>query len=438
VRLPVLCVAAAVAVSARDVQVRIDANRVIALPLENYVAAALSGEASTFSSNEALRAMAVTARSFALRHLGRHRTEGFDLCGATHCQKLQLAVNNRPDLRAVAESTENEVLWYEGRPIAAHHHAHCGGTTAAASEIWPGLRAPYLRSLTDTFCLMRGRAEWSTELEGEVKILRRSPSGRVSEISVNGERMPAERRLRSNLFAARTAGGKARVAGYGSGHGVGLCQTGADERGKAGHLYADILAFYFPGTTLGISASGLRWQRASGERVDAFATDAATAREIAAAGDAALRKAEAITGWSVRDRPQLRTYPSLPVYRDATGSGGSIAATSVGLLIRMQPAGLLRSRGVLHSTLLHEMLHVAIDVNAGPGLPPWYSEGLALFLSGTNPPARTRHAAALAKIRKLAQRHNRATLLGWVQSGLPAAAIPPRTPPATRRPKDTQ
>lgn len=428
-KLLILCLAALV-LNARDVRVQIDAGRIVTMPLEEYVAGVLAGEASTFSSSEALKAMAVTARSFALRHLGRHRSGGFDLCGTTHCQKFVLT--SREDLRAAVEATESEVLWHEGKAIAAHHHAHCGGTTAAASEIWPDLRAPYLRSVADTFCLARGRAEWSKEVDGELMMLRRSPSGRITEISVDGQRMPAERLLRSNLFGTQTAGGKTRISGYGSGHGVGLCQVGADERGKGGHTYTDILSFYYPGTTLGISASGLRWQRASGERVDAFATDTATAREIATAGDAALRKAEAITGWNVHDRPQLRTYPSLAIYRDATGSGGNIAATARGTLIRTQPIGLLRSHGVLHSTLLHEMLHVAIDIHGNRNLPDWYREGLALYLSATMPPAGTGHATAAAKVRRLAQQHDRATLLAWVQSGLPAAAEAQQTPAATR------
>lgn len=56
-----------------------------------------------------------------------------------------------------------------------------------------------------------------------------------------------------DLTVARDADGK--VTGYtfhgaGRGHGIGLCQWGADGRAKAGQSYRDILNAYYPGTRL--------------------------------------------------------------------------------------------------------------------------------------------------------------------------------------------
>jgi hypothetical protein len=36
-----------------------------------------------------------------------------------------------------------------------------------------------------------------------------------------------------------------------------MCQRGADQMGAEGHAYREILAFYFPGTELGLTARGL-------------------------------------------------------------------------------------------------------------------------------------------------------------------------------------
>jgi stage II sporulation protein D len=296
--------------------------------------------------------------------------------------------------------------------------------------------------MPDTFCLARGRGEWHAELmmNEQLRITRRTRrtgSGRVAEVSVGGRRMSAEEFhqhagvLRSNLYGFQASGSRIRFSGFGRGHGVGLCQTGAEERGKAGHFYNAILSFYYPGTRLGIAASGLRWTYAAGERVDAFAVDSASARDLAATGDRALGEAETITGFPARRRPQIRAYPTLSIYRDATGNGGDIAATTSGFTIRAQPVGLLRSRNVLRSTLLHEMLHVVIDSHAHPQLPDWYSEGLALHLSATV--ARGEHAQALTRVRALANRYGRATLLGWVISGLPTAVLSKQTPAAQQR-----
>src|SRR5687768_8010890 len=134
--------------------------------------------------------MAVAARTFAVHHLGRHAADGFDFCETTHCQKVAPTA-----LRDAVGATDSELLWYEGRPAATYYHAHCGGTTAAGHEVWPGIRAPYLRSLSDTFCLTRGRADWKTEIatQDSIRITRRSSSGRVLELSIGGKPVPAER-----------------------------------------------------------------------------------------------------------------------------------------------------------------------------------------------------------------------------------------------------
>jgi len=424
--------------------------------LEDYVAGVLAGEAATFTSGEALKAMAVAIRSFAVHYIGRHRAEGFDFCDTTHCQDLRLNVKERKELHAAVEDTESEILWHQGKAIAAHYHRHCGGTTAAAAEVWRDLHAPYLRSIADTFCLMKGRAEWNSELNvdqlgGEPRVTRRTASGRVAEISIGSRRMSAERFhqqvgdrfgwnvLRSNAYGIDRLGNAIRFSGFGHGHGVGLCQTGAEERGKAGHSYLSILSFYYPGAVPGIAASGLRWQRGAGERVDAFAVDIAAARELAAAADAALSQAEAISGFTAGRRPQVRAYPTLPIYRDATGSSGTIAATTAGFSVRMQPLGLLRSRGVLKSTLVHEMLHVLIDSHSHADLPEWYGEGLALYLTGAalgpgSSDLHRQHAAADALVRRLAKQYGRATLLAWVKSGLPQnVAQQTQTPARTQR-----
>ena len=48
------------------------------------------------------------------------------------------------------------------------------------------------------------------------------------------------------------------VDGLGFGHGRGLSQYGALERGKAGQAYREIVDFYYPGTTWGRAAGTVR------------------------------------------------------------------------------------------------------------------------------------------------------------------------------------
>ena len=408
------------------------------MPLEEYVAGVLGGESSVFRSEEALKAMAVAARTYAVRHRGRHRAEGFDFCDTTHCQDLRLAaLTDR--MRAPCEATESELLWYEGSPADTYYSRHCGGTTEAAQYVWSDIRAPYLRQQIDSFCVSTGRAEWRTELRkqdlgGAIAILSRTPSGRVADVRAGPKRMHAIdfqlavgrslgwNTVRSNWYDVTDHGDTVVFQGYGAGHGVGLCQVGADERGRQGHSYQQILAFYYPGTTLGVSAQGFAWTRMDGERVEVYSTRPHEDRDAVPAADRALRAAEDRSGISVSTRPRLRIYPSVAAFRDATGEPGSIAASTIGRTVRLQPVALFRSTGKLDAILLHEMLHVAIEGVARPGTPEWFREGLALYLAADPaPPPDRDYAAALARVRALVDRYGRPAVIEWLPWGGPPA-----------------
>ena len=398
------------------------------MPMEEYVAGVLAGESSIFKSTEALKAMAVTARTYAVRHRGRHRGEGFDFCDTTHCQDLRLAARS-PRMRAAAEATEAEILWYEGAPADTYYSRHCGGVTEAGD-------APYLKQQSDTFCIATGRAEWQCELSkqdlgGAVAILSRTPSGRVAEVRVGGRRMRASGfqlsvgralgwdTIRSNFYDLVDHGSRVLFQGYGAGHGIGLCQTGAEQRGEQGHSYRRILAFYFPGTVPGVSAQGFEWTRMDGERVEVYSTRPHEDRDAVAAADAALREAESRSGIRFGRRPSIRIYPTVAAFRDATGESGTVAASTRGSMIRMQPAAVLRASGALRSTLLHEMLHVLVESQAHPAAPLWLREGLVLCLADGSGRMGREYDAYRARVQALIDREGREKVMQYLRSGMP-------------------
>lgn len=413
------------------------------MPLEEYAAGVLAGESSIFKSDEALKAMAVAARTYAVRHRGRHRAEGFDFCDTTHCQDLRLSARS-DRLRAAVDSTEAELLWYEGAPADTLYSRHCGGTTERGD-------APYLRQQSDTFCVAVGRAEWHCELRqqelgGPVSILSRTASGRVAEVRAGGRRISATDfqlsvgralgwdTIRSNFYDLVDRGDRVLFQGYGSGHGIGLCQIGAEQRGLAGHNYHQILAFYYPGTTPGVGAQGFHWTRMDGERVEAYSTHPHEDRDALAAADRAVREAESRSSIQIGVRPRLRIYPTVAAFRDATGEPGYIAASTIGRTVRIQPVATLRAAARLDATLLHEMLHVAVEGEANPRTPQWFREGLVLYLAGTPlPPGngagaeqdlRREYQSAAARVRALVERNGRATVMQWLRTG--NAALTPQ------------
>ena len=123
----------------------------IDLPRERYVAAVLAGESSLFKSDEALKAMAVAARTYAVRFRGRHSAEGYDFCATTHCQHLDLDAIT-PRLQSIAGSTAGELLWYQGTPaFTPYSRAFSGSACIYGSSICTTSAPAANRSLISSF-----------------------------------------------------------------------------------------------------------------------------------------------------------------------------------------------------------------------------------------------------------------------------------------------
>jgi len=407
-------------------------RRVKSMTLEEYVAAVLAGEAAGMPEPHALRALAVASRSYAVHFRSRHRAEGFDFCDTTHCQDLRFAAVDA-SVREAAEATEGELLWFQGRPAAAFYHQDCGGQTEDAKAVFPESAAPYLRLLTDPYCVSRGRMEWSSEISSQdlgralggaaasVRVTERTASGRVAWLDVSGRRLSASELhfavgralgwhlVRSAAYEVAASSGGFRFHGYGSGHGVGLCQHGAARMAAEGRTYREILSFYYPSTRVGVTAQGLEWRRLGGERLELWTTQPSADSALVAPCERMIEEAERRAGLRVQATPHIRLFPTVAAFRDATGESGLVAGSTRGRLIRLQPPGVLRAKGTLERTLLHELLHAVVETNASPRLPAWFRESVVVYL-----------AEDRGRVKELAARHGRATVLGWIRTGLPA------------------
>jgi stage II sporulation protein D len=449
------------------------------MPMEEYIAGVLAGETGNFKSEEALKAMAVAARTYAMHFGSRHALEGFDFCDTTHCQDLRLAGIDA-HLRSIANATAGEVLWYDGEPAATYYHANCGGTTEDGHFVLGNNepRAPFLVQHSDQYCVRSGSTQWRSEVAKAqlqralasdgivvpgnlhtVTVLHRTPSARVEFLHVSGSstitvtalafRSAVGRhigwdRLKSNWYDISDAGNRVAFHGRGSGHGVGLCQVGAEVMGEEGHSYREILSFYYPGTRLGINAQGIPWQQLANEDVALLTTRPDRDRPLLGLSTGFVHESEESTGLVYRASPRLKVYPTIAAFRNSTGEPGWVAASTRGRTIQMQPSDVLREAGTLESTIRHELLHMLIDSYALPGTPLWFREGLVLYLTapgessnqGENfgdlgrlekalrAPAseeelRRAYASARARVAQLARQHGKETLLDWVQKGLP-------------------
>jgi stage II sporulation protein D len=350
-------------------------------------------------------------------------------------------------------ATEGELLWFRGKPAFTAYARDCGGHTEDASAIWPDQDAPYLLSHIDTYCTRAGAStwQWSGSLRaisdalhesglhcparieritvvdrtssGRARTLMLSGAGEFSRINEGSFRFAIGRDLgwntvRSDRYDVRVADGRVLFDGAGSGHGVGLCQRGADEMGREGRSYREILAYYYPGTILGFTGAGLSWQHLSGERIALWTVQPAEDRVVLASAERSLRKLELRTGWRLPNDIQLRVYPDVDTFRNATGESGSVAAYTQGHRIYLQPVRQLQSHEALESTLKHELAHVGMASQARGGLPLWFREGLANDLAGVRHPAGA-YSEATATVVSLINRYGEATVLSWVAVGLP-------------------
>jgi stage II sporulation protein D len=431
------------------------AGKTVELGRERYVAAVLEGESSVFRSDEALKAMSVAARTYAVRHRGRHLADGYDFCATTHCQRVDMDAIT-PRLESIAAATAGELLWQEGRPALTLYSLDCGGRTD--------------KNLADPYCMRAGSTTWTwradprqvaealtksqlrtpDQLRG-IEIVERSGSGRAVTLALVGSsavRISAEsfrlavgralgwNTLRSDLYEVRDL----VFQGRGAGHGTGLCQRGADQMGIEGRGYREILAFYYPGTKAGVNAQGISWQRLCGNAVCIETTNAQDDRDV-------LASAERILSGLPLPAPQgieIRVYPDLDRFRDATGEPGWVAAHTSGRRIHLQPVTVLRSRNALDGTLRHELLHVAIETQARADLPLWFREGLALYLEGgaragdaripsdaelrrTDDRAAARRAYEQSgrAVAGLVERYGREAVFGWLKLGLPPEVTKP-------------
>ena len=451
------------------------------MPMEEYIAGVLAGETGNFKSDEALKAMAVAARTFAVHFGSRHALDGFDFCDTTHCQDLRIAGIDA-HLRRIAEATAGEILWYDGEPAAAYYAANCGGASEDGRFILGNdeARAPYLHEHSDQYCVRNGGSQWSSEVSKRelqralaedgivvpgtlrsVAVVHRTPSGRVeflrvtgsSSVRISGLNFRAAighnigwDRLKSNWYEVSDQGTHIMFHGRGSGHGVGLCQVGAEVMGEEGHSYREILAFYYPGTRLGVSAQGIPWQQLATEDVVLLTTQPDRDRALLSLATHYVHQSEESTGLLYRAPPRLKIYPTVAAFRNSTGEPGWVAASTRGRTIQLQPSDVLRDAGTLESTVHHELLHMLLESYARPGTPLWFREGLVLYLAGPKPAqSRTRqglddaaalekalraptseeqlraaYAEAYARVFQLARQHGKQALLDWMQNGLPS------------------
>ncbi|MEY3298169.1 MAG: hypothetical protein RLZZ597_1429 [Cyanobacteriota bacterium] len=241
--------------------------------LEEYLYSVLGAEMPASWPQEALKAQAVAARSYALHRRDRSLPETYDVGTTTAYQVYRGVASEAPSTIAAVNATRGQVLTYSGRVIEAVFHSSSGGQTENVEDIWQQPR-PYLRSVPDfdqeapvfrwsetfTASQFQQRVTGIGRLQA-VATERATPRGRVVSIrlqgtqgtrTLTGTQLRQALGLRSTLFSISIQGDTIRIDGRGFGHGIGLSQWGARGLALQGYTYPQILAHYYQGTMLSL------------------------------------------------------------------------------------------------------------------------------------------------------------------------------------------
>ena len=445
---------------------------------ERYVAAVLSAETDAKEPPESLRAMAIVARSYALN--GSHYAAPIghlkaDLCDSTECQAARFGASSDAVGQAVWE-TAGETLWFGQRRAEVYFSQSCGGMTEDVHAAWPAIHSvSYLGAHADPYCLRRSTSAWHAEVKllelqsiaraqgwrlpleiVSVKVTKRSAShrsqllefqgrdGMRAPVSANALRLAIGRALgwnkvRSDWYDIGVRNGALIFDGRGFGHGVGLCQFGATEMAVEHKSAREILAFYFPGTIVGVGPDDAGWitERIAGLDVRSVQQLTSVQRQEI---DTSWQQARSLFPPRTSITPKIIFAPSPELFRQMTSQPGWMLASTSGSRIVLNAKPMLVMKD--HRTLRHEMLHALVESETSSKAPLWLREGFVEVLDGeatdsvmsdaavkaelSHPTTREfserAHRAAAAKVRTMVARYGIAQVRSWLGNGVPAGA----------------
>ncbi|PKL91775.1 MAG: hypothetical protein CVV21_07045 [Candidatus Goldiibacteriota bacterium HGW-Goldbacteria-1] len=288
-------------------------NVVNNLNMEEYLYGLIAAEIPSDWPEEALKAQAVSARTYTLKHLNSHKKDGYDVCATQHCAVYKGVNGERERTVAAVDATRGEALYDpDDKLISTFFSNCCGGHTEDVYEVWgykvskslkgvydgdfnwkwkfplsPFDLEEYVRSMPDVYCKAEGANEtsfrWIRYLNAEdferyaakrkdigrikkVEPLKRARGGALTRLRITGDKGSMEvkfdpirtvmGKIRSNVIKweyALDEEGYIRyiyIYGAGWGHSVGMCQRGLRGMSLKGKKYKEILRHYYRGSVI--------------------------------------------------------------------------------------------------------------------------------------------------------------------------------------------
>lgn len=250
-------------------------NLINQLELEDYLLSVVPSEMPSGWPLEALKAQAITARSFAMARLGRYESDGYDVKATIEDQVYTgVTAESVNSNRAVAE-TSGLVLKHGGKIVTAFFHSASGGFTEVSENVW-SKPVPYLKAVPDfddesphfswtrSFNIAQAESVLNQSGRSLGSLLALIPVSRgisprvrwlmavgtEKTMFISGEFARKVFSLPSSSFNVSGTDGNYFFAGRGFGHGLGMSQWGAKKLAEAGYGFDHILSYYYKDITI--------------------------------------------------------------------------------------------------------------------------------------------------------------------------------------------
>ena len=242
--------------------------------LEEYLYSVIGGEMNSEWPDEALKAQAIAARTYALYKRNEQRNNPTYDLGATpdRWQIYKGVISESPSIYSAVDSTAGKVLTHNNEIILSVFHACSGGHTENVEDVW-GNPLAYLRAVQD-YDQNISACKWERTFSSDEISSRISGVGNVQEMIaeahspfrsvkalrivgdkgtrvLKGEQVRTALRLRSTRFnITKGANGSFVLQGLGFGHGLGMSQWGAYNLARQGANHLQILGHYYQDVAL--------------------------------------------------------------------------------------------------------------------------------------------------------------------------------------------
>ena len=244
-------------------------EEVVPMDTEDYIIHVTAAEMPATYEKEALKAQAVAARTFAMKHLtGELRCKsGHTICTDYACCQAFLTTEQLRErwgssfedyyarIEAAVHETEGLVLTSGGELVTALYHSSSGGRTENCEAVF-AVALPYLVSAE--FISKVNSAFPDAQMSDpakDVDVWQRTESGRIQLIRlggtvVTGQQLRNALKLRSTNVKFSITQSNVKITCFGFGHGVGMSQCGANAMAKNGSSFDEILQHYYTGVDI--------------------------------------------------------------------------------------------------------------------------------------------------------------------------------------------